>query len=80
MSHELESRSYIWDALSQAKRALYSSKQGTYESNAVHTKNVKNLISVIEHYEPTAFEDQVLTDESLQSVRKTITKLILIGY
>ena len=33
MAHEFDSRTSLWDALSQAKRRFYSYKQGEHESN-----------------------------------------------
>ena len=59
-SHELESNTCVWDALSQAKRRFYAYKQADHEPNAVHVKNLKNLFSVIEYYDGNMFEDEVL--------------------
>ena len=41
VTHEFDSRMYIWDAMSQAKRRFYSYRQGEHESNVAHIKNVK---------------------------------------
>ena len=60
MMHEFDSRVYLWDALSEAKRRFYQYRQAENESNVTHVKNVKNLVSVIEHYGGTAFEDEAL--------------------
>ena len=50
-SHELESHTCVWDALSQAKRRFYSYRQGEHESNTMHVKNLKNLFSIVEYYD-----------------------------
>ena len=59
-SHELESHTFAWDALSQAKRRFYSYRQGEHESNTMHVKNLKNLFSIVEYYDEKMLEDQVL--------------------
>ena len=64
VSHELETHTTcVWDALSQAKRRFYNYKQMDHESNAVHVKNLKNLASVVDHYDGSIFEDEMLVDE-----------------
>ena len=76
-SHEMESRSYTWDALSQAKRSFYAYHQGENESNSTHVKNIKTLVSVIEHYEERAFEDPILiksVKEEAEEAGEKITK------
>ena len=62
-SHEMESHTCLWDALSEAKRRFYSYKQADHESNTMHVKNLKNLLSVVEYYDGEIFEDEVLMKE-----------------
>ena len=47
VTHEFDSRMYLWDAMSQEK--CYSYKKGEYETNIVHIKNMKNLLNAVEH-------------------------------
>ena len=52
--------------MSKAKRRFYTYKQREYESNVVHVKNVKSLLSVVEHYDGKLFEDEALLKEALK--------------
>ena len=62
ISNQLETNVSIYDALDGAKRAYYLYKQDENESNAMHLKNFKNLISIIEYFGGNIFEDQSLVD------------------
>ena len=60
--NQFETNVSIYDALDGAKRTYYLYKQDENESNAMHLKLFKNLVSIIEYFGGNIFENQSLVD------------------
>ena len=45
----MESNTFIYDAIDEAKARYYDYSQGDDESNEKHLKNFKDIVEVIDH-------------------------------
>ena len=65
VSHEFEAHISPYDAISEAKRKMYTFKQAEGESNEAFLQQFKTLVDVLNHY-----GDEPMVDKSLITIEK----------